>query len=253
MESTPDGVCPGSCNTRWREATAAHKAAAAAYDPLDPAQSRPEPPPIQPVHGDPRWCAKDVSRIRSCLADLDTLAALLGWIADGHAESTSSDTGRVSGTAETRSPSDAADELADLMNILTEHENAYRETVLHIGTPGRRGYMASASSECIAWLGTHLDGILASEVGEAFGVDVLDWHRAWKRRAKAGVRKLVKPLRCPHCKHLLLEWEEGSDRVDCRNPDCNLVLTYAQYQALVEERAGRPYRQENDHNHAATS
>ena len=239
--------CPGSCNSRWREAREVFKQALASYERegiLDPKQTRPEPPSIQPVYGEPVWCGRDASHIRQCLADLDTLAALLGWIADGHAALAGSDTGRVSGTAETMSPSDAVDELADLMAVLTEHENAYRE-VLGIGTPPRRGFLASASSECIAWLGQHLDGVLASVIAEGFGTDVLAWHRLWRRQAKAGVRKLTKPLRCPSCRLLMLIWQEGNDRVDCANPDCGRVLSYADYEAIVQERAGRDARDDD--------
>ena len=236
-------ACPGSCNSRWREAREAFKQALDAYGRegiLDPNQTRPEPPSIQPVLGDPVWCGRCASRIRSDLADLDELAAMLGWVADGHAASAGSDAGRVSGTAETMSPSDAADELADLMNVLTEHENAYREQVLAIGTPPRRGFLAATSTQCIAWLGHHLDDILTSSIAEGFGADVLAWHTVWKRQAKAGTRKLTKPMRCPACQLLMLVWQEGENRVDCANPDCGRVLSYADYENLVEEKAGRP-------------
>ncbi len=201
--------CPGSCNTRWREAYEAFKQALDVYERegiLDPDQSRPELPSIHPIQGDPVWCGRCASRIRSSLADLDELAAMLGWVADGHAASAGSDAGRVSGTAETMSPSDAADELADLMNVLTEHENAYREQVLAIGTPPRRGFLAATSTQCIAWLGHHLDDILTSAIAEGFGADVLAWHKVWKRQAKAGARKLTKPMRCPSCQLLMLVW-----------------------------------------------
>ena len=247
--------CPGSCNARYREAREAFKQALAAYERegiLDPNQTRPEPPSIQPILGDPVWCGRCASRIRSSLADLDELAAMLGWVADGHATSAGSDAGRVSGTAEIMSPSDAADELADLMNVLSEHENAYREQVLAIGTPPRRGYLAATSTQCIAWLGHHLDDILTSGIAEGFGADVLAWHKVWKRQAKAGARKLTKPMRCPSCQLLMLVWIEGDGRVECANPSCGRILSYADYENLVEEKAGQGARQDDtEHNPAA--
>lgn len=243
--SAESGACPGMCNTRWREARDAYTAALEAYERdgiLDAAQSRPEPPQIQPVLGVPVWCGRCTSRIRQCLSDLDELAAMLGWIADGHSASTAASLGRVSGSSEPVSPSDAADELRDLMNVLTEHENAFRDFI-EIGPPqARRGYLASASSQCIAWLGHHLDDVLASPVAEGFGHDVLEWQKGWKTRAKAGKRKLVKPLRCPGCQLLTLVWTEGDDRVECGNPDCSRIYTYAEYEQMVEERAASPTR-----------
>jgi hypothetical protein len=243
MDSTLAGVCPGSCNVRYREAWDAYRAAMADYDPLDPDQPRPEPPSIRGIPGDPVWCQPCQRRVRECLAQLDTLAAMLGWTADGHATALSSEIGRVSGTAEPMSPSEAADELKDLMLILTDHETAYRE-YKGIDLVARRGFLASASSECIAWLGHQLTGILASPLGEGFGLDVLEWHRQWKRRAKAGKRRLTKPLRCVGCSMLTLVWEEGSGQVNCQNPDCNRVYTYDEYEAIVEERAGQRHQPE---------
>ena len=130
------------------------------------------------------------------------------------------------------------------MSMLTGWEAAYRE-ILQIPGAGRRGYLASASSQCIAWLGHHLTGILGSPVGADFGVEVQEWHRNWRHRAKAGRRRLTKPLRCPGCQMLLLVWEEGTDRVCCGNPACARVWTYAEYEAMVEERSGQKLARED--------
>ena len=69
------------------------------------------------------------------------------------------------------------------------------------------------STQCIAWLGHHLDDILASGIGEGFGVDVLELHAKWKRKAKADRRHLTKPLRCPGCSMLMLIWQEGAGKL----------------------------------------
>jgi hypothetical protein len=230
--------CPGSCNTRYREAREAYGQALAAYERdgiLDPGQSRPEPPLIQPVYGDPAWCGRCAAQIRVTLAELDELAALLAATADGHRASSDS-AERVSSTPEAISPSGAADELKDLMAMLSGWEAAYRE---HMQWPGaaRRGFLASVSTSCIAWLVHHLDGILSSPIAADFGAEVMQWHRDFRRSAKAGVRKLRKPMRCPGCRLLTLTWEEGDDRVECANPDCYRVLSYADYENEVAAQA----------------
>ena len=98
--------CPGPCNRRWREARDAYKQALADYDPLDSAQSRPDPPEIRPWPGEPVWCAECTTGIVLKLAQLDYLAGILSAYADGHRQS--ADLERVSGTAEPASPSQAA-------------------------------------------------------------------------------------------------------------------------------------------------
>jgi len=231
---TDTGACPGPCNTGWRKARAAYKTALAAYDPLNSSQTRPEPFKLQPVPPAPDsgWCADCAAKIRAQLADLDELAAQLAWHADGHATSLGSAAGRVSGSAEVMSPSEAGDELADLMGMLGGWEMAYREHH-HLPSPPRRGYLALASSQCIAWLGTHLDGILASPIGEDFGREVAEWYWANYRRVKAGQPRRKKPIRCPGCRARTLVWQEGGNRVTCQNPDgCNRVFTLAEYEAL---------------------
>jgi hypothetical protein len=227
-----EGVCPGACNKKYRRVHAAYLAELDAYDPLDSGQRHPDRPEIQPVYGRPVWCGDCTAKIRQRLADLDELAAMLGWVADGH-KASSAAYERVSGSKEQLSQSDAADMLADLTGILREHEDAYREAVLGIGGPARRGFLAAASSQCIAWLGHHLDDILASDIGEGFGADVLDWYGRWVRDAKADQPHRTKPLRCPGCSMMLLVWQEGSDRLVCANDDCGRVLTYAEYEGLV--------------------
>jgi hypothetical protein len=226
-------VCPGPCNHRYREAIAAYEKALADYDPLDPNQERPERPQVYPWTGEPLWCSPCKHKIRLRLAQLDTLAALLEHAADGYGESAASE--RVSRSDEAASPSPAVDDLDELTRMLIDWEDAYRSIRGWDSAPPR-GDMASVQTEVTAWLGRHLDGILAAEdIAEPFGTEVLRWHRGMKHQAKAGVETLRKPLRCPRCRLMLLVWTEGSDRVDCRNPDCAAVMSYAEY----ETEAGR--------------
>ena len=228
-----EGPCPGGCNARYREARDAYRQALADYDPLDAAQSRPDPPSLQPWLGDP-WCPRCKSRIRENLAELDDLGALLLATGDGHRGTSGGE--RVSGSAVPVSPSPAHDDLEELASMLSGWEDAYRGIK---GWPSlaRRGFLASAVTTCIAWLSSHLDGILTSDIGRDFGAEILQWHREFTGKSKAGVRTLKKPMRCPGCQLLTLTWTEGDKHVACGNPDCSRILTLAEYEAETERLA----------------
>jgi len=228
-------ACVGVCNSRYREAREAYEQAVKAYDPLDPDQSRPQPPDITPYPGAPVWCGRCASLIRHRLGELDDLAAILQAYADGHRDAP--DGQRVSGTQGTMSPSQAGDDADELSRMLGGWEQAYRE-MRGWPSPRRSGDLASWVTSCCAWLITHLDGILACDVARDFGEEILGWHREFTGKAKAGVRKLRKPMRCPGCQLLMLAWVEGDEYVRCSNPSCGRSLSLPEYEALVEIRAG---------------
>lgn len=232
-----DGICPGACNEKYRRAQAVFKKALAEYDPLDPATSRPEPPNTSYSPGFP-WCFDCRSAIREQLLELDMLAALRWLGADGYPADAGAE--RVSGSREQSSPSPAADDVDDVAAMLAGWEQAYRE--LKGWPPGiRHGDLAAKRTECIAWLseGPRLDGILASAMAEDFGFEVMQWHAELKAKAKAGVRNLRKPLRCPNCKLLMLRYTDGDKDVRCFNPECRQILSLPAYEAIVEHMAAQ--------------
>ncbi len=225
-------ACVGSCNRAWREAREAFKQALADYDPLDANQSRPIPPSIQAWPGNPFWCGRCKSRIRETLAELDDLAALLWATADGHRAAPGGQ--RVSGTSVQMSPSAAGDDLEELTSMLQGWEQAYRD-LKDWRSLARRGHLASAVTTCIAWLSAHLDEILVAPFAVDFGQEVLQWHREFTNKTKAGARTLRRPLRCPRpqCRLLTLTWTEGDTHVICSNPDCGAHIPLAEYEAEV--------------------
>lgn len=231
----PEGICPGPCNARWREAGEAWREALALYDPLDSAQSRPQAPDITPWGGDPVWCGGCAARISQRLGQLDYAISILRAYADGHRDAP--DVPLVAGSTEAMSPSEAGDTAEDLGQMLLGWESAYRK---HRGWPApfHPEDLASWTTECHAWLASHLRGILESPLAEDFGKEILSWHREVTGKAKAGTRKLRKPLRCPGCSLLTLVWTEGEGSVRCGNADCGRVLTLTEYEAMVEYRAG---------------
>lgn len=224
-------ACPGPCNRRYREARDAYRQALADYDPLDSAQSRPDPPEIRPWPGEPAWCGPCASRVRLYLAQLDDLIALRKAPADGHRQSDAAE--RVSGSAAAPTASQAGDDEDEAAAMLTGWEGAYRD-IRGWPSPAPRGELASVETTCIAWLLHHLDGILRSPVAEDFGLEILRWHREFTGSAKAGVRTLRKPMRCPSCQYLTLMWTEGEQQVNCENPACNRILSLAEYEAETE-------------------
>lgn len=227
--------CPGPCNRRYREARDLYRHALADYDPLDSAQSRPDPPDVSPWLGEPVWCGPCASRVRLRLAELDDLIALRKATADGQRQSDTAE--RVSGSsAGAASPSQAADDEDELAAMLLGWERAYRD-LRRWPSPAPRGELASAETTCIAWLAHHLDGILRSPLAADFGLEILQWHREFTGSAKAGVRTLRKPMRCPSCQLLTLTWTEGEQQVNCSNPDCRRILSLAEYDAEVQRMA----------------
>jgi hypothetical protein len=231
------GPCPGRCNSAYRKAREAFTEALALYDPLDPNQQRPLPPEIQPWPGDPHWCGRCTSVIREQLHELDYIGCMLAAEADGLRGQNLDQ--RVTGSQEHPSPSPGADDLDELVTVLTGWEEAYRD-LMGWPSPPRRGFLAAVITTTTAWLMGHLDGILAHpDIAADFGAEVMQWHREFTGKTKAGVRRLRKPLRCPGCRLLMLTWTEGEKYVRCGNPDCNRVLLLAEYEVEVARRAGQ--------------
>lgn len=200
-------ACPGVCNATWRRI---------------PEDQRGEPEPGAPV-----WCAMDTARIRRLLAELDDLAALLEYQADGHQERATSPS---RGNGHTTSPSPSADDLDELLRMLLAWEDAYRD---HHGwpSPPRRGTLAPAITSTTAWLTSHLTGILESPFAGDFGREIGQWHRELVGKTKAGSGRHRKPVPCPRCGLKLLTWAEGDDHVVCGG--CNRHMTMDEYQAEV--------------------
>ena len=227
-------ACPGTCNRHYRESRELFKQALADYDPLDANQSRPIPPTVQPWPGDP-WCGRCKSRIRETLAELDYLAGMLAATADGHR--TRPGLERVSGSADPISPSQAGDDLDELVSILTDWEDSYRREMKWQESRARRGHLAAPETECINWLMKNLNDILRHpDIAVPFGEEILQWHREFTDKTKAGQRTLRKPLRCPRlsCRLLTLTWTEGDTYVICGNPDCQARIPLAEYEAETQ-------------------
>jgi len=234
----PDSsACPGPCNKRYQEAWEKYAAEVGDYNEtglLDADRSRPELPDARFWPGSPVWCSDCATKIRLRLAQLDILAGRLAAEADGHRAA--AETERVSGSSEPASPSGASDDLDEMFSMLGTWETIYRNLKGWLSGPPR-GELASRETECIDWLRRHLNGILVSDIAKDFGLEILQWHRESCGSAKAGVRMLRKPMRCPSCKCVTLFWTEGEQNVYCKNPDCGRILSLSEYEAEVDRQA----------------
>ncbi|HEX2315157.1 MAG TPA: hypothetical protein VHJ17_15550 [Thermomonospora sp.] len=186
--------CPGPCNSP---------------------RQRSRRPAGAPVAGDPVWCRRCQSLLRTRLAELDDLAARLGGALDerrrGGAE-------KVSGTRGRPSPSPAVDDLDELLHTLLGWEDAYR-AARGFGPRPRRGRYAPTLAACVAWLGAHLDGLLTFAGARDFGEEVLTLHRRLNSRTAPDAPRRRPATPCPACDLLTLAHDPATDDLHCRACD----------------------------------
>jgi hypothetical protein len=221
-------ACDGPCNSRWRKADAEHKKALAAYDPLDPDQSRPPPPEVYPVYGDP-WCPRCKNQIHEMLSQLDDLACLLAALPPSVNARNDDKAGKVSGTHEVPSPSRRMDDLAELGQWLRDWESVARGD----DPKPHRGYLATEITTITAWLVAHFEKLITHpDVGVDFGRETRRWHQELLEKARAGqVDKHVKRP-CPRCRLYTLWARDGEDYIRCINEECNRRMTREELAAL---------------------
>ena len=221
-------ACDGPCNSRWRKADAEYRKALAAYDPLDADQSRPAPPGISPVWGDP-WCPRCKSHIHEQLSQLDDLAAHLAALPPSVNARSDDKAGKVSGSKTAPSPSSRMDDMLELGEWLRNWESAFRGE----DPKPHRGYLSSEITTITVWLVSHYDKLITHpDLGLEFGREVRRWHRELQEKARAGqVDKHVKRP-CPRCRLYTLWARDGEDYIRCINDDCNRRMTREELAAM---------------------
>ena len=207
----PDQPCPGACNTGWRNT----------------GEGEPRP-------GEPVWCRTDTTRIRRQLTELDDLAALVDYLITGQKIPATS----PAGAAESPSPSPSGDDLFDLKEMLLGWEDAYRHEHNRrypeqpwLSRP-HRGTIASVTTTTIAWLTSHLDGVLAADCAADAGLEVGQWHRYLWSRTRAGTGRRRGVIPCPRCEYMLLASAAGTDYWVCGH--CGRHLAEDEYQELCD-------------------
>lgn len=261
-----EGICPGKCNARFRRAVADYKAALAAWQAAEQKHveavtewlaarhshgdaagprpkathgDRPVEPTIRPWGGEPVWCQRDTAAIRANLAELDDLIPLRLDQADGYRAPGDLSAERVSKSADPPSPSPGHDDLDELLEWLGVWERAYRSAV-GWPSPPRRGTSAHALTSATAWLGAHLDGMLAHpEIAEPYGAGVQMWHRRLQNSTSTKPPLAKKPVPCRRCGRHSLFFHDDADRPTIRchadADKCGLIMTVAEYDEYQAE------------------
>ena len=230
-------VCNGPCNSRYRKARAEYERALADYDPMDAATSRPDPPEVYPVYGDP-WCPRCKAQLHEQLAQIDDAAAILGALPPSPNDRSDDKAGKVSGSRAAPSPSSRMDDLEELGEWLRSWESSFRPVVLQAAgiredPKPHRGYLATEITTITAWLVFHWEKLITHpDLAADFGREIRRWHREIQEKARAGqVDKHVKRP-CPRCNLYTLWARDGEDYVRCVNDDCNRRMTREELAAM---------------------
>lgn len=256
-------ICVGRCNNGYRKAMAAYDKALTewadaeetypkrlaewenlaaevgehAAGPAPERTERPIPPNTRPWYGEPAWCRSCTGAIRRCLSDLDELMSLRLVMTDGYEQPGAAE--RVNGSKEPRSPSPAQDDLDDVVRWLVGWENTYRgaQTPVWPMAP-YRGVAAPALTSTVAWMLTHLDGILMNaDFAAEFGGEILQEHARLQRLTSTRPPMKHKPLVCPRCQRLSL-FLHDDETIRCRPSeavDCGRIMTAREYAQYEEE------------------
>lgn len=222
--------CPGRCNHRWREAEAASR-----------------PHDYTPTWGNPNHCLSCTSHAYRHLAELPELLAAV-WLEAIHGTRTPADatTTRPSGLAPW--PGQAARLLTDhIVYGMAELEDDIRE-LRHLSTRPNRGREGATATGTIDFLATHLDWALdhhpaATEIHDRDSANPASqihyWHRAALRFTKRDEQHEAQRLApCPRCHGPYLITSPKDGLIECRDPDCQRVLTEAEYEDYVKRLRG---------------
>ena len=215
--------CPGSCNNAWRRAEAQQAADGTPHD-------------IPVTWGQPVHCRRCTGRAHHQLAELPELVVAISLEAvHGTAAKTTGTIGRASVIAW---PGQASRLLADhIIGGMLELEDDLRELRQLRHRPGL-GSEGRAVTTAVRFLEAHLDWALtshplASEVHAPMSgnpaAQIQGWHRAALRFTRRDVRLEHHRIPCPRCELLTLFRADGDDYIECRNINCQTLLTPGEY------------------------
>lgn len=221
-------ICPGRCNTAYRRAEVVGT-----------------PHELVPHWGQPVHCVSCRNRARDQLLDLPELVAAV-WLEAVHG-SPGPKVGTVGRSAsEPPWPGQASRLLTDhIVGGLLDLEDDIR-TLRHLHAR-RIGRTEGASvTSATRFLDTHLDWALthhplADEIHDRLSGNpasqIAGWHRAALRFTSRDRRVVHHRVPCPRCELLSLVREDGDDYIACRNPECGLLLTPAEFAQHVRQQA----------------
>jgi hypothetical protein len=242
MTTTPT-PCPGPCNNAWRRAEKAFAETGTEHA-------------ITPVMGEPAHCGTCVDRTRERLAELPPLLAdVRREGAFGTRTKTTGTIGRASvaswpGQASRLLVDRIVGEMAELQadilkarGIWNEDRQPARSTAAN-ETAHIRAIVGSLMAHC-DWAMQHHPA-----AWEPWGRDnanpggqIAGWHRAGLVFTKQDEQREVRRLApCPRCRGpwLVESRDLGLDKndqvyIECRDPDCQRVMTRSEYNSYVKE------------------
>lgn len=211
--------CPGPCNNAWRTA----EAAGTEQD-------------VRPVWGQPIHCNRCALRAQAQLAEFPELVAAISLEAlNGTAPRS---TGTIGRTAVPSWPGQAARILTDhIIDGLLGLEDAIRAG-RQLPTRGVRGREGADLTTAVTFLRAHLPWALDRYPGETDAetgatMDPADlirrWHNAAQRFTGRHPRLEHHPVPCPRCQLRSLYRADGEDYIECRNINCQTLLTPGEY------------------------
>lgn len=239
MHATP---CPGPCNNAWRRAETLLAETGTEHH-------------LTPAWGQPVQCDGCTARARQQLGELPELLAAVHLEALNATRSPSTATIHVRSSDAPAWPGQAARLLTEM--ILDEMEELQTDVLVLRGiwTDGHEPNLDGITEgrrigDCARILDAHLDWMMqrhpaAAELHERDNANpagqIRSWHgvatRFIKAHAQHDVRKLAP---CPRCKGPYLAESRDlrlvDDRpyIECRDPDCQRILTSGEYDTYVK-------------------
>jgi hypothetical protein len=215
--------CPGPCNNAWRRAETALATTGTEHD-------------IPVTWGHPIHCPRCTSRAHAQLAELPELVVAISLEATyGTAAKTTGTIGRASTPAW---PGQASRLLVDhVVGGMLELEDDLRELRRLRHRPSR-GTEGGNVTGAVKFLTAHLDWALvehplAVEVHDRLSgnpaAQISGWHRAGLRFTRRDARLEHHRIPCPRCELLTLYRADGDDYIECRNINCQTLITPGEY------------------------
>jgi hypothetical protein len=215
--------CPGPCNNAWRKAEDKRAVDSISHD-------------VPVTWGQPVHCQRCTARAHAQLAELPELVVAISLEAlCGTAAKT---TGTIGRAATPAWPGQASRLLTDhIVGGMLELEDDVRELRGFRHRPGR-GTEGGDVTGVVKFLTAHLDWALvehplAVEVHDRLSgnpaAQIHGWHRAALRFTRRDARLEHHKIPCPRCELLTLFRADGDDYIECRNINCQTLLTPGEY------------------------
>lgn len=216
-------ACPGPCNNAWRRAENQLAVDGTPHD-------------IPVTWGQPVHCLRCTGRAHAQLAELPELVVAISI--EAVYGTTAKTTGTIGRTSTLTWPGQASRLLTDhIVGGLLELEDDLRE-LRHLGRRPDRGAEGGDVTGAVRFLTAHLNWALvehplAQEVHDRLSGNpasqIHGWHRAALRFTRRDARLEHHRIPCPRCELLTLFRSDGDDYIECRNINCQTLLTPGEY------------------------